>query len=1832
LKRLLSLLLCVVLLFGMIPTVNAQADTETVTVDTAQNEVTVSGTNSVGNLLSEEIQQAQEESQLEASEYTGGYAVIGLSFEGNMATVEYSSLEEANLIVALYTEDGMQLLTSGNAVVSADETVAEVTIEGTMPQYFMASAYLVDIYDFSPLCPAYDTPMYTQEMQALLASTAEDYDPDKVLNLDDSSDTNFAVYTDSVVVIDGGNGVNEVVGADYENDTYVIVNADGQITSLTAGTIIAYPYAEGEVLIVKISTISINGSTVTITGAEMEIEEVFAYMKLETDGGMENAEVDESTCDEGVTYEGVVEETAPPTRAWEGGAEVKKSLSYRIEKEFQNENASVTVSGGVRLNIGATISFYISQSRQFVEFKITPEVGFDFSISGKLTVKEILLSRIIIFPTVPGMIIDYKSSIILETDASIVFKASLSMVLGFGYDSKAGFQNLCSKPTANADMSVEGKIFFGINNIVNVAFLDDNIASFGLSSKGGIQITGELTRNNYEGKSAEKELEIHHCSKCLDLSFDYVQTLSAETVFFKFIKAEKEILSVSFHLFKYYISFDPVIGGSGFGSCPFRSFRITLKVLDEKGKPVVGASVQSDTGEEWGVTNSNGLLIKYLLPGTCLITASSGDQFGQKLFAVSEPGNVTVRFGVMVSLDGSVSGGILGTVESEKFQDEGIYQSGNCGDNLTWVLTNGGTLYITGTGDMKNYSSSGAPWHSVRSKIQKVIIGDGLKNVGEYAFSDCSNLISINIPEGVVSIGKGAFNTCSSLGSVSIPASVLNIADGVFYGCTAIAGIWVNSSNRYYSSDNYGVLFDKDKTRLMKAPPVKLSGSYVIPNSVVIIDSSAFNSCQRLTKITIPNSVTTIGGSAFAGCYKLRNVIISGNITNLGVSTFDGCYDLQYSIFDDAKYLGNEVNPYVVLMDAGTSTQEIHTNTKIVAYDAFRSYTNKSKLTRIVIPDSVISIGDYAFDGCTNLTNITIGDSVTDIGRYAFYECSKLSQVVGGNSVTSVGECAFRGCSNLTSVNFSDSLLTIGDDAFRDCDSMTIFTFGNNIVSIGSYAFYECDMLTSVIIPDSVTSIGDCAFQGCSRLSSVTIGNGVTRISMMTFEYCSSLKTVNIPEGVTRIGAEAFKDCSSLTSIIIPASVTSLGMDAFHCCKSLAQITFKGNAPKFISRVFWDVTAKIYYPANNSTWTSSVKSDIGSNCSLTWVKYTPTKGISAPETREAAVKDPVMVACADVTATEPVEAKRPVRGVFDGEYNTEETESYILKTASFRDLVPGQEYLLLAMCSMEVEKPLAASNLLYVDQAPALEDGTLVFQYVQREDTPISYVMACGASNKDLRDAVITFPSMCSDIEVQAVNPTVVYNGETLQEGLDYAIVGAVDFTEPGIYTCYIRGIYKYTGIVPCTYTVLDKAMVTSWNLTLGEMIAMNFYMAIGDEIKDTAVVDITLAGETISLSAADGVLDDTTGQYVFTVKLAPAQMTETVTVSLRSGEGIIGQKSYSVRQYAEYILDNDNGYEDSIKNLVKEMLNYGAAAQTYFSYNTGELANEGISVPDASVPAEVPAITVEGSLPGISLYGISLVFRSKTAVRFYFNVTGNISDFTFSHGSAVEKEGRYYVEIANINPQDLANDITLSVNEGALSVTYSPLNYIVRMYNNKKGSNELKALVQAMYGYYLAARKYAKLPVVYEMGVLSEHIYGVVIDSSTNSIRGIYATGNIGTGAVLNPNWNCQFTPIFAGNIKLIRDGISYDVGNPNAETLVMFDDGIFYLHLNPWVLTESVLPLQNDDILVLEGQFSCLQDALSVINITRTYILIGDGCVTFSNTEPALANSSINSIIASV
>ena len=345
----------------------------------------------------------------------------------------------------------------------------------------------------------------------------------------------------------------------------------------------------------------------------------------------------------------------------------------------------------------------------------------------------------------------------------------------------------------------------------------------------------------------------------------------------------------------------------------------------------------------------------------------------------------------------------------------------------------------------------------IETSTNKLIVGcknttipNSVTSIGDYAFSYCSGLTSVTIPNSVTSINEYAFSGCYGLTSVTIPNSVTSIGEYAFSGCSGLTSVTIPNSVTYIGGYTFS----------------RCSGltSVTIPNSITYIGNGIFFNCSGLTSVTIPNSVTSIGESAFDYCSGLTSVTIPNSVTSIGEAAFFGCSGLTS----------------VTIPNSVTSIGEA-------------AFFGCSGLTSVTIPNSVTFIGKYAFADCSGLTSVTVDKNN---GTYdsrdncnAIIETSTNKLIVGcknttiPNSVTSIGDRAFEGCSGLTSVTIPNSVTSIGRYAFYNCSGLTSVTIPNSVTSIGDYAFTDCSGLTSVTIPNSVTSIGYDAFRGCSGLT-----------------------------------------------------------------------------------------------------------------------------------------------------------------------------------------------------------------------------------------------------------------------------------------------------------------------------------------------------------------------------------------------------------------------------------------------------------------------------------------------------------------------------------------------------------------------------------------------------------------------------------------------------------------------------------------------------------------------------------------------------------------------------
>lgn len=493
-------------------------------------------------------------------------------------------------------------------------------------------------------------------------------------------------------------------------------------------------------------------------------------------------------------------------------------------------------------------------------------------------------------------------------------------------------------------------------------------------------------------------------------------------------------------------------------------------------------------------------------------------------------------------------------------------------EGLKYTLSNDGTYYIvSGIGTCTDTEIVIPDTHNSKP----------VKEIGNSAFRSCTSLTGISIPNSVTSIGQYVFYNCIALTEITISESVTAIGNNTFNRCDSLKGIWIHEQNPVYSSDQRGVLYDKDKSILIQAPGA-ISGSYTIPNGVTIIHNNAFDSHTKLTEIAFPDSILYIFDYALQHCTSLKTIYYEGsanqwlkvgkgihwdyecNYNLICLGTPEPSNGLAYSISSDKTYfdvtgIGNCKDIEIIIPDTyqGKPVKGIDQN----------AFYNCRTITKIKVPDSVTNIGKQAFWGCKSLTDVFIPYSVITIGDFAFVDCNSLTgiwvdennpnyrndeygvlfnktstkliwapdRITGKycipNTVKDIGHTAFSDCISLTAVEFPENMVTIDCGAFSGCNSLVEITIPIGICVLSRQLFFGCENLTKVVLPDSVTIIEHEVFRGCQKLTEITIPNSVTSIGHSAFHQCKNLTKITIPDSVTSIGNSAISNCSSLTDV-----------------------------------------------------------------------------------------------------------------------------------------------------------------------------------------------------------------------------------------------------------------------------------------------------------------------------------------------------------------------------------------------------------------------------------------------------------------------------------------------------------------------------------------------------------------------------------------------------------------------------------------------------------------------------------------------------------------------------
>ena len=553
-------------------------------------------------------------------------------------------------------------------------------------------------------------------------------------------------------------------------------------------------------------------------------------------------------------------------------------------------------------------------------------------------------------------------------------------------------------------------------------------------------------------------------------------------------------------------------------------------------------------------------------------------------------------------------------------------------------------------------------------------IPDSVITISDSAFSSAAYLENIIIPDGVVTIEKNVFEA-SNIKSISISASVETIGESSFLSCHELEKITIDENNAYYSSDENGVLFNKNKTVLIQYPLGNKISEYSIPDTVKTIGYCSFSHCKCLETVIIPDSVTEIEAMAFSmydsGSYMLKNIVMGKNVAIIGAEAFSFNFKIEKI----------ELSESVTTIESGAL-----------------SYCRNLK--NVSIPESIAIIENGVFNGCENLTDVYYAGSEaqwntiyidnglndplfeatihysddetdTEIINYFTYEifdgeviitgCDSsisgdivIPDTIEGYPVTAIGDEAFWNCYMVKSIEIPNSVKTIGRNAFSFCYELESIIIPDGVSAIDDFAFNSCEKLENISIPSSVKTIGKSAFVYCynlsgfvvdennkqytndaygvlfnkdktmliqypigNKLSEYTIPEGVINIVDWAFA-ASEIANVIIPDSVVTIGEQAFAYCKSLTSIKIPVGVETIGQNAFEICSVLSNITVDEQNSNYSSDNYGvlfnkDKTMLVQYPIGNSRNSYNIPDSVTLINDYAFYKSSNLAEVSIPE-------------------------------------------------------------------------------------------------------------------------------------------------------------------------------------------------------------------------------------------------------------------------------------------------------------------------------------------------------------------------------------------------------------------------------------------------------------------------------------------------------------------------------------------------------------------------------------------------------------------------------------------
>lgn len=1348
--------------------------------------------NSLGRLFKDIMSETEVETE------QVGCGVYSVVMDGTKATASIQALEDCTLVVGIYEEDGIRLIATGTADVTAGDTNATVSIEAdALPAYYHVKAFLVDHVSLRPCSKVFETDDYTRKMQEFFAKTTSDFTESQVLNLDADETNNFLVFADSVTVIpkSADASVNVVAEADEENLIWKIENPGEDFLALKEGDIFSYYYTDEDIIITRVTSLSTEGeaenTVLTIQGADPEYEDVISFIKY----GAANPTEDDSSAAVATYAAGAVESTTETAGAVEGATEAAEANGIATQADRAG-----TTYGGVNFSwkmdnlevkqpddmgkiefsdIGGTVSvkIYVDTANDIN----TIEAGVSYGITVKAEIKiaekdlfdDISLGEIKQPLGLTGLVFSAKVKFVFSVEATGSVEGTMTGSVGFRYNKNTGVENISKTPEFTITKAEELTFKAGLKISIGLELIDDKIASLAAEAEGGLKLKIKARTRLLDSSSNR-----HLCNICFTINIGpyFEADIKVETL--KIFTKKWPLIEKNVSWGSAYFSLD-YAPHFGWGDCPHVQYEGNVRVLDKAGNPVAGAAVIAATGNN--VTNDKGETRLNLNVGKQNIyVKKDGALYSAEVKLPDDVDKITGT--VTLTINPGATKKLSDSAYVEKVYAMVYNQDRGYRKNVTYAaLTADGSLYMWGGNE---YGQLGIG--STDNQVKPVKV---LENVKEFQFPDDRNPLCAAVTKDG-SLYMWGSDSSGRLANGQLGSKQLTPYKVEFdRKDTKVANV-------YFPSDDYskiGVAITTDGELYLWGSnsynEINSSNSmYVTVPTRLLTNVESFTvyrgTCAAIEK---SGALWLWGSNAYGNAGKIRTQSVVS--PEEAVHILDGVKEVHLSYENGVAVRKNGTlwiwgYGYGQMAGEGDNEQwipqqQILPEEEIAGFYEDENYGSKYALTA----DGELyawgrndygQLGTSTNAGTSAKNNTPAKVSISGIKEFAVKNgtCAALTKegklyLWGRNQTGQLGNGSTDGYSYLPTVVLADKKVT----EFQ-------FLFGGKLCAAivqGTASGVSKDLYTWGNFR------GDAIYPDETDLEPVLQSENIKSFFIypdVEYTYLSTVSTLFTQFAVVKkdgtlwewLGTKEGKQREDFTETAEEVVCAAYAVDGSVYRQNIA-VDSKGGLYTYGNPYYGEETGVTeQYLFGDKVVTKELKSS------------TATQAIAVGS------MESVNAAADDSGSKEAVPA---------GDFSNWEK--------NFDGLLPNEIYNIYAVKSKEAENILGSDNLLYIGQEISTAEGTLQAKLALKESCETPEIFCVAYSRTDLSEAEVQVEGIIYDGMPHIPQVTVICEGKTLVLDKDYVVYYEEQVTEVGTYELTVKGIGVYEGEKAVSYFVADR-------------------------------------------------------------------------------------------------------------------------------------------------------------------------------------------------------------------------------------------------------------------------------------------------------------------------------------------------------------------------------------------------------------------------------------------